>query len=404
MKDISVVLHDKLKQIDQILKNKTLQEKHIGVLSGISGISLFQFYYARFLGEEDAELGTETIVEAIERINNDYTFPTFCTGIAGAGWVLEFLNQEGFIEIDNDELLSALDEYLFEAMKSNIKSEYFDFLHGALGYGMYFFKRYQNTNSLKLKSTYRDFIGYLITGMKDASKKDDRGIWWKYELRKKDNLTGVNLSLSHGMSSAINFLSRIYVYDDFKEQVEELLTGAVQFVIHQQYKDKEGASLFPSWIVDSEESYVNSRLAWCYGDLGVGISILHAAKVLQNKAYKELALEVLKHTTKRTDADEARIVDAGLCHGSYGLVMIYQYIYQQTQDEVFKNAADLWMTHSLSIDTHKEGYAGYMVWRGGENEWLNEASMLEGIAGIGLAIISYLNPDMTIWNECLLIS
>ncbi|WP_298542115.1 lanthionine synthetase C family protein [uncultured Aquimarina sp.] len=399
------ILKEKLKEIHHILKENYADKEHLGVLSGISGISLFQFYYARFVEDEQiADIGVAVISETIQRMNDGYSFPTFCTGIAGAGWVLELLNEEEFIDIDNDELLSDLDNYLLESMESDIKNEYFDFLHGAIGYGYYFLKRYQNTASEPLRHQYKEYLFQLIKALRKSSHTNERGVFWKYELHKKDNLHGTNLSLSHGMASVINFLSRLYQYQDFQEYVKDLLIGAVDFIISYKYPGESQSSFFPSWVYPEMEKYTNSRLAWCYGDLGMGISLWKAGKALDNGEYKELAIQTLKNSTKRRDVEEARINDTGLCHGVFGIITMFNYMYKETKELIFKETADFWMEEALKMDTYKDGYAGYKQWRGDQEEWKNEANLLEGIAGIGLSMISYLAPSENQWNQCLMIN
>ena len=398
------LLLEKLKQIDTAITNNYKKNTNLGVLAGISGISLFHFYYAKFLNkQEPADVGSDMISEAVERINEGYVFPTYCSGIAGTGWVLELLSEEDFIDVENDELLPELDEYLFEAMKLDVENDYFDFLHGAVGYGYYFLKRFKNTKSIDLKKRYQNYLTYLIDALKKSSKSDGTYTWWNYELDRDNNINGVNLSLSHGMSSVINFLSRLYPYGEFKGLVEDLLIKATNYIVNKQYKDSSNSSLFPSWIQNKSDEYVDSRLAWCYGDLGIGISLWHVGKALQNDVYQELATKILKHSANRRDLKEARVNDAGLCHGAYGIVTIYNYMYKQTAISLFKDTADYWIDQALKLDIHKDGYAGYMIWRGDKDEWLNEVNLLEGITGIGLAIISYLATYDTQWQECLLI-
>ncbi len=400
----TIALEEKLKEIYEVLKEAPTQDQQLGVLSGLSGISLFQFYYAKWADLEEAEdHGIELVTKIVEYINNGYSFPTFCTGIAGAGWVIEFLNQEEFIEIESDDLLSGLDEYLFEAMKNDIKTENFDFLHGAIGYGYYFLKRYQNTKSTDLKNKYTEFLHHLIEALKKASKEDQNGVWWMFDLRTEEKIKGANLSLSHGMASIINFLSRLHAYDDFKDKTHDLLQGVVTYILNQKNEDTSLSSMFPSWIYEGMETNVKSRLAWCYGDLGIGISLYKAGKALQNTEYQQLALQILKHATKRKDLAEAQMYDAGYCHGAFGVADIYNYMNTETKDQVFKDTAEYWMDQGLKMAIHENGDAGYMQWRGDQNEWKNELNLLEGLAGIGLTMISHLANFETKWNECLLI-
>ncbi len=403
--DTTKVLKEKLKDIHTILHENYRNTEHIGVLSGISGISLFQFYYARYIENENiADIAVDTISETIQRMNNGYSFPTFCTGIAGAGWVLELLNEEEFIDIDNDELLSDLDGYLLESMKSDIENKYFDFLHGALGYGYYFLKRYQNTSSDTLKKKYAKYILYLVNALKNSSLKDEGGCFWEYELNKKERIIGVNLSLSHGMASVINFLSRLYSYEDFRESTKNLLVNTTEFILNCKYPDQNQSSLFPSWVYPKMEKYTKSRLAWCYGDLGIGISLWKVGKILKKTEYCDIAIHTLKHSAKRKNAEEARINDTGLCHGFFGIISIFNYIYNETKEKIFKETADFWMREALKMDVHADGHSGYKQWRGDLEQWKNETNLLEGIAGIGLAMISYLQPSESKWDECLMIS
>ena len=76
---------EKLKEICEVLDRETSKNKEIGVLSGTSGVALFQFYYSRFLDDDiHADKGVETITKMVEYINSGFNYPTFCTGIAGA--------------------------------------------------------------------------------------------------------------------------------------------------------------------------------------------------------------------------------------------------------------------------------------------------------------------------------
>ncbi|GAA4275170.1 lanthionine synthetase C family protein [Aquimarina gracilis] len=397
------LLEKKLKEIYDILKDIDVQNEHHGVLAGISGISLFQFYYSKLIEEEEpADHGVDLITKTIQGINEGYTFPTFCTGIAGAGWVIELLNEEEFIDIDNDELLEDLDEFLFRSMKENMKDGNYDFLHGAIGYGYYFLKRYRNTVSADLKNRYKEYLSYLISALKDTSESSDQGTYWKTTLSKEDDLIGVNLSLSHGLSSIVNFLSRVYAYEDFKNEVRDLLVDTVRYIRNQKNDDLGLASLYPSWIHEGMEKNSKSRLAWCYGDLGIGLSLWQAGKALDNTAYKEEAVKTIKHATKRKDLVEAGIKDAGLCHGSFGIAAIFDRMHKETEDPVFKETADYWMQQALKMDKH-QGNAGYLQWRGDLEEWKEESNVLEGIAGIGLVLISFLATFDTKWDECLMI-
>ncbi len=396
---------EKLKEISEVLDQETSKNKEIGVLSGTSGVALFQFYYSRFLDDDvHADKGVETITKMVDYINNGFNYPTFCTGIAGACWVLEILREEDFVELDEDFLSHSVDGHLLEAMRADIKDDNFDFLHGAMGYGFYFLKRYQNITSEASKKKYKAYLDELILALKESSIKEGDKIWWDSVLKKEEEVVGCNLSLSHGIASNINFLSRLATYDEFFDDVKDLIAYTSNYILDYKNKDTSLTSTFPNWIVAGEVVDFNSRLAWCYGDLGIGISLLRVAETLKDQKLYEESIRILQKTTHRRDKEEASVIDAGLCHGAYGVLQIYNYLYKKTGDSLFKAAADFWAQEALQMATIKEGYAGYAAWQGAKEEWLPEVSLLEGVAGIGLTILSYLTPSMAKWDECLLIS
>ncbi|MBC9797628.1 lanthionine synthetase C family protein [Sinomicrobium weinanense] len=397
------LLHAKLKEISHILREKYKESDQTGVLAGTSGIALFQFHYSKFLDtDEFADIGAEILTDGIERINNGYGFPTYCSGLAGTGWVVDHLEQQDFMDAESDELLAELDHYLHGVMVSDIKEGNYDFLHGALGYGFYFLKRYGNTRSAGLKERYKNHLYELIGLLSELAETDGDKIKWLSVLNRETGEKGYNLSLSHGMSSIVNFLSRLYKHDIFRTQVHPLLKGGVAYILSHKNEDSSVMSLFPAWVKEGEDYDRTSRLAWCYGDPGVGVSLWQASKSLEDTGLGQTAVEILKHATRRTAPESSMVRDAGLCHGSFGNAQIFNRMYAETGEEAFREAAAFWLSDGLEKAVYEDGYAGFKQWRGQDREWRGELTLLEGIAGIGLSIISHLSGDNS-WDECLMI-
>jgi len=397
-------LKDKLHEIKKIIDRECteIKDQKIGLLTGASGIALFQFYYAHLFDEEtQIDLGIEIITKIMDTIREGYSFPTYCDGITGACWTLEKLMEESFLELDDPDLLANLDTYLYDLMLQNLNNKNYDFLHGAIGYGVYFLKRYENTTSSALKKNYEEYLYKLIQGLKNTSNTDNNGRYWDYTFNNDNKEICCNLSLSHGIASIINFLSRLGIHQVFYPKVVPLINETVQYLLNHKSKNPLSTYTFPHWV--SEDTGI-SRLAWCYGDLGIGISLLRAGELLKNDEMYEEAMTVLKHTTKRKNRKEAGIIDSGLCHGVYGVLLIYNFLYKKTKDVLFKEATDFWAEQALDMATHQNGYAGYMGWKGEKKQWEPDTCILEGIAGMGLAILSYLFPEKITWDECLLIS
>lgn len=391
---------EKLSEIAEALVKHTGDLKdNIGLMGGKIGVALFYFYYAKLLAEDKyADYGVELISDVFDVINNDFTYHTHAGGLAGIGWTVEHLAQNDFIDTDTNEILADLDPYLHKAMIFDIENGNYDFLHGAVGNGVYFLSR---TTSEKSK----DYLKELIDQMDKISHKDEDGARkWLSTLNQEEGSKGYNLSLSHGIASIIVFLGKVLETGIYNEKVTTLLNGAVQYLLKYKLDRKKFHSNFPSWISESDP-LTASRLAWCYGDLGISTALWLAAQSAGNKDWEKIAVDVLLDSTARKDIKENTVLDAGLCHGAAGIMHIYNRAYYYTGIDTFKELALYWAEHTLKFAKFEDGYAGYKAWRtekyGG---WTPEVGFLEGISGIGLALISLISDIEPKWDRTLFIS
>jgi len=309
------------------------------------------------------------------------------------------------IDLEEDIIPEELDIYLFKVMKQDFDKGNYDFLHGAIGYGIYFLKRFENTTDPKTKKRYRDYLLELISFLDTNKKTSKNGIWWASELylEKQETIMVCNLGLAHGIPSITNFLTRLLPYTEFKPLVVPMIKNSIRYIRSCKKKpNDQGTTSFPSWFFSENQIEYRSRLAWCYGDLGIAITLLNAGNTLKDNTLINEAVTILKHSTKRKDPKEAMVLDAGLCHGAFGVSHLYTYAYQITQEIEFRNTAIYWANIGLDMSIHKDGYAGYQKITG-ENMWSSADDLLDGIAGIGLAILSNIASFPMKWDTSLLI-
>lgn len=128
--------------------------------------------------------------------------------------------------------------------------------------------------------------------------------------------------------------------------------------------------------------------------------------VIHNEEWKNRALEVLLYAAeKRRNLEENSVRDAGLCHGTAGIAHIFYRTWWNTGVLEFKQAADYWFDKTLEMAKFPNGIAGYKTWKGLEyGGWQNDYCLLDGVAGIGLALMSYYTETEPSWDECLLLS
>ncbi|MCD7931702.1 MAG: hypothetical protein LUH15_10300 [Tannerellaceae bacterium] len=143
-----------------------------------------------------------------------------------------------------------------------------------------------------------------------------------------------------------------------------------------------------------------SPLSWCYGDLGLGIAFCQAGTVLRKREWIEEGLKVFQLTSIRS-FEEDNVIDAGICHGSAGIAMIFRRMFCETNYKEFREISLFWLNKTLAFAHFEDGLAGYKTFS--NNKWSCDCSLLTGISGIGLVLLSYLENEQK-WDEMFLLS
>jgi len=374
----------------------------IGLLGGKTGLFMALLLYAvHSKNSKCRKEGIKILETAFDKIeqSDSYVF-SFCNGLAGFGWALEYLEQKGYYEGNTNILFEDFDLVLSHVLDFEMQQGHYDFLHEALGIVLYFISRIEKNKDLL------PILQKFIIQLNELKEKHSTGsIKWISVIDREKQQTGYNISLSHGMSSIAVILSKLYAINGMnKEMIKSLLQDCITYILEQELdKDKYG-SFFPIFAIESMEQLHGSRLAWCYGDLGIAMALWQAGIALQNETWKNKALEILLFAAeKRRDLEANMIIEAPLCHGTVGIGHIFYRMWWNTRLPEFKNAADYWMNETLKMAKFEDGLAGYKAWFG-KDGWINEYSLLEGIAGIGLALMTYYYEVEPNWDECLLLS
>jgi hypothetical protein len=98
------------------------------------------------------------------------------------------------------------------------------------------------------------------------------------------------------------------------------------------------------------------------------------------------------------------VVDAGLCHGSGGLALVFHRLWHATGEHGFADAARRWYAHTLALHRPGAGIAGFHSWLPAiapePGRWDADASFLTGAAGVGLALLAGLGVEPA-WDRLL---
>jgi len=375
--------------------------ENIGLHGGTSGVALFLTYYDYIIHckKEVSPITIDILEHNIKCIDNGCRQYTICDGISGFGWLCEHLKKLEMLRKEDIEFLDDLDPFLYNMMIIDIQRGNYDYLHGALGVGSYFITRFY-------RKEVHEYLEKLLTGLEKTGFLCENGaVKWISVIRSETGDKGYNISLSHGMSSIAVFLIRLHKLNFEIDRVDKLLIRTMKYIIEQATFREGRISYFPTFSKESSAGNYDSRLGWCYGDLGIAHVLWQAANILKNENWENAAIKILNYNSNRRDLRRNAINDAGLCHGSSGVAHIFWNLYLNTHIHVFKEAVDFWFNITIQMAKYNDGLAGFKAWRterfGGP---VKTYSLLEGIAGIGLFLLSYLDGSGTAWDECLMLS
>ena len=368
-----------------------------GLLTGNIGIAIFLAYVNQLYNRADiSEVMENSLHKCFKSLEANGSIHNYADGLAGICWGINHLVIQNKIDADVNSLFEELELPLFSKSENDLNYHFFDFIHGGLGAGIYALNRLHDAKAI-------NHIIKAINFIYQSAEMIDGDVKWKTIIEVGENLekTEYNLGLSHGMPSIIWFLCKSYDANIETQKCSTLINGSINWLLKQKLS-AQSISLFPS-AVESSRKKKHSRLGWCYGDLGIASTIWQAGKSLNNEQLKQEAIAIMLHNVKRNDFSANGIFDAGLCHGTAGIAHIFNRFYFETKMPIFKETASFWINETLKMASHKDGLAGFKTMR--DNVGLvNEYNLLEGIAGIGLALYSHITDEEPTWDRCLLLS
>lgn len=365
--------------VNRILTHNT---EFLSLMGGLSGYILA----IQFINSEENR--TIRLLHLLTiKLNQRELIHTFSSGYAG---LYHTLATTKLIDKFEKKSTFVFEEKLRNSIDDDILWSRYDFLHGYLG----ILFTLLDSESPTVKEISNKFFSHLSQSKKEYKK--GHYIWTSKTL---DGSVVHDLGLAHGLASIVAVLSMAYSKQIHQDICFDLINGSIN--TFKSVKLKDSISCYSQSL---EDNY-NSRLAWCYGDLGIARSIWLAGVACNREDWKQEAVDIMLHAAKRRDLQKNGVVDAGICHGTAGIAHIFNRFYRDTQLDAFKDATDYWIDQTLKMAKFKDGLAGYKSWQGPKLGWKNEYGLLEGIAGIGLVLHSYLHPEIEpTWDRCLLLS
>ena len=383
-------------QLDRV--NAAIEEgssRDDSFLSGKLGLIFYYFHLYKVTGATDFCNKAEDLLDnVLADLNTDspkLVGASFGSGGSGLGYVMSFLQQEGFVNFDIDREFADLDEYLFNMALNQMNEDFIDYLHGAIGVMHYFTER-------KPTPVILDYLDRLILALCSRVVKKDAGYWFRNYLIRTGNEDYINFGLSHGLSGILLILLNTYERSAHKDLIQKVILEGIRFI--RKYKmdidfSNDEYSFFPTFFKqEATEITAPNRLGWCYGDLNQVLLFYRAGKAFNDRHLIGLADLIGAQTLMRKDPRSTLVVNSNFCHGTSGLAQFYRRLYAERSLPAYKEAYEYWTERTviyLDKDLESGLYAG------------KEHELLDGLVGVAFSLLSYISERDLEWSKSLLL-
>ena len=406
---------------------KAIVERDYEGARGVRGEddALLYAYLAVARSDESwAERATDRLNAAIDTASQEgHRWLGLYGGLSGLGWTVEHVSRlldrafpsepDGATTPVADggdaDLAADIDAAVLQQLRRTPVGAWlsqldYDLISGLVGFGTYFLERLPTESAAT-------GVALVIDHLESLAERSDRGVTWftpperlpEWQ-RQKCPAGYYNLGVAHGMPGAIHFLGEAAAAGIERERSLRLLNGAIDWLLAQR-RPEGSASWFSAWLADGHSD--DSRLSWCYGDLGILPVLFQAARRTGRGDVKCFADGLLDHSLSRGGHD-SQVADAALCHGAAGVGHIFNRLYQTEGDARCRDAAVAWFDRTLAMRQATSAAGGFLAATqpepGGPTIWEASPSFLAGAGGIALGLLSALTATEPAWDRLLLLS
>jgi lantibiotic biosynthesis protein len=359
--------------------------------------------------DEHAAAFNGVVERALASISQNVCSAALYGGFTGVAWLA---NHATDVEEGVDDPYEDIDTTLRGLLARSAWPRDYDLISGLVGIGVYFVERLAVSSACTVAS---ECLALIADHLAELAEHTSAGTTWltdpKFlpEYQREHAPNGhYNLGVAHGIPGIIALLGQICEANLGGAHARELLARGVDWLLAQAAAN--GPSRFPSWcFADApRDPAPSSRLAWCYGDLGLSVALLRAARCVDEPQWEKEAVELARNAAARRGGGDWMPNDAGLCHGTAGVAHIFNRIFQATGDQTFEEAACHWFERTLQMRQQGTGIAGYRTFyvatKDTAEQWVDDPSLLEGATGIGLSFLAATSDVAPDWDRVLMVS
>jgi lantibiotic modifying enzyme len=369
---------------------------------GSAGLAILCAYLSRAALDDDVN-APQFLAHAVNAVSAQPMDASLFGGFTGIAWAAAHL--QGQLLDPEDDCNEGIDEALKAYLERSPWHDDYDLIVGLVGMGVYAIERLPRAPAVAC-------LEHVVERLDELAERSVNGVTWLSppeflpEWQRTLCPNGYyNLGLAHGVPGVIALLGQACASGVAPQRARPLLDDAVAWLLQQRLTDSKESS-FSSWTAPGIKRD-ECRLAWCYGDAGVAAALLVAARCVNEAEWEREALAIARRAAARKP-ESAGVKDAGLCHGSAGLGHIFNRLFQATSEASFRETARYWFEQTLELRRPGQGIAGFSAHRAASDDqeeyWKDEVGILEGAAGIALALLAAATHIEPAWDRMLLVS
>ena len=367
---------------ENIRPAETFSTPHLGVGSVLNAIVLTEV--GSLLQQEDHySAAVLHLRQAMKLLDEMPLSSSLYRGITGLGWALGSFPRTILLP-ESSQILRDLDELLAEGLEST-NNHNIDIINGIAGIVVYALARGSTEASSRTLWTTLDnaITRYFVA--------------WKPGTYPSDKSAGNNFGLAHGPPG----LLAVSAVAHSRGLLSESASAAVRSGFDLFWAQSRGTRSLP-WYSTFYGDKARSRLAWCYGALGVSAAFKQAIPL--DQVNSERCTSLIASSIEQYQSGDHGIRDATLCHGDAGVTLSLAYLARDTAMDaglaIQLREATL-QSAERALDAVRPDIGVGAILHSTPHGMRHSTSLLQGGVGVALAIVSAYGDTHRPWMELL---
>lgn len=354
---------------DDIKPPAEYQSPYIGQGSVLNAIVLCEAASLRGR-EEDLHAAAAHLRHGMALLDEVPLSSSLYRGITGFGWALQVFPMPELMP-EREEILRDLDELLADGLEVT-RNHNIDIINGIAGVAVYALARGGAEPSSQALWQALDALIVRYCAQ------------WAPGSHENAKHASNNLGLAHGIPGLLAVGAVAHARGLLSAGAGAALKNGFD-AFWSVAREPEGRCWYPTY----QSVPTRSRLAWCYG--GLGIAAIFKLGIALDAANAARFERVLVSSIAQYESGDHGIRDASLCHGDAGVTLSLEYLARGVGiDADLRRRLHLAATHAgaLALDAERSDLGVGAFLHSTAQGMVHKMSFLEGGAGIALAITS----------------